>query len=71
MSLFCRIQNLHISQTRNVNIINVERFCRIQNLHISQTVIPNPANTSLFCRIQNLHISQTERARYEYNDKVL
>ena len=35
--MFCRIQNLHISQT--ISSINLSKtmFCRIQNLHISQT----------------------------------
>ena len=34
---FCRIQNLHISQTPNHFIYVDFKFCRIQNLHISQT----------------------------------
>ena len=34
---FCRIQNLHISQTKNRAIFSAVLFCRIQNLHISQT----------------------------------
>ena len=35
--MFCRIQNLHISQTfRRINRVEFW-FCRIQNLHISQT----------------------------------
>ena len=34
---FCRIQNLHISQTLQMVRIAVGTFCRIQNLHISQT----------------------------------
>ena len=37
MEKFCRIQNLHISQTLAGVIINLSVFCRIQNLHISQT----------------------------------
>ena len=36
--LFCRIQNLHISQTRTAFITSKDKFCRIQNLHISQTI---------------------------------
>ena len=35
--MFCRIQNLHISQTSLVTNFNSNSFCRIQNLHISQT----------------------------------
>ena len=34
---FCRIQNLHISQTLLWTFKRSYRFCRIQNLHISQT----------------------------------
>ena len=34
---FCRIQNLHISQTTSRVSIVSNAFCRIQNLHISQT----------------------------------
>ena len=37
--MFCRIQNLHISQTNKITRINTPWFCRIQNLHISQTDI--------------------------------
>ena len=35
---FCRIQNLHISQTVEVVGFIHLVFCRIQNLHISQTI---------------------------------
>ena len=35
--MFCRIQNLHISQTTTRPIVCKNPFCRIQNLHISQT----------------------------------
>ena len=35
---FCRIQNLHISQTSKLDSKEYRSFCRIQNLHISQTV---------------------------------
>ena len=35
--MFCRIQNLHISQTRILRKRRIRKFCRIQNLHISQT----------------------------------
>ena len=35
--MFCRIQNLHISQTGVLSICDAIEFCRIQNLHISQT----------------------------------
>ena len=56
---FCRIQNLHISQTSKSLYSDSRWFCRIQNLHISQTQINNLLNTKKFCRIQNLHISQT------------
>mgnify|MGYP001680947785 CR=1 FL=1 len=35
--MFCRIQNLHISQTCLINKAPTFKFCRIQNLHISQT----------------------------------
>ena len=38
LNLFCRIQNLHISQTRRYWRLQPLKFCRIQNLHISQTV---------------------------------
>ena len=34
---FCRIQNLHISQTEQLKQVLLYKFCRIQNLHISQT----------------------------------
>ena len=34
---FCRIQNLHISQTNTGATTVYHVFCRIQNLHISQT----------------------------------
>ena len=34
---FCRIQNLHISQTQLRVVPEKALFCRIQNLHISQT----------------------------------
>ena len=37
MLMFCRIQNLHISQTYRKAILKRYLFCRIQNLHISQT----------------------------------
>ena len=56
---FCRIQNLHISQTVVVVDLKSIAFCRIQNLHISQTFNMNTGGIYLFCRIQNLHISQT------------
>ena len=36
-SVFCRIQNLHISQTNLDVLEGSPPFCRIQNLHISQT----------------------------------
>ena len=39
MEEFCRIQNLHISQTCVQIRINFTMFCRIQNLHISQTIL--------------------------------
>ena len=56
---FCRIQNLHISQTYVDVLVCLPLFCRIQNLHISQTIkLPNSSHYK-FCRIQNLHISQT------------
>ena len=35
---FCRIQNLHISQTFIQHQEGTLQFCRIQNLHISQTL---------------------------------
>ena len=35
---FCRIQNLHISQTITFFLFVFQKFCRIQNLHISQTL---------------------------------
>ena len=35
---FCRIQNLHISQTGIAKANHRKAFCRIQNLHISQTL---------------------------------
>ena len=35
--MFCRIQNLHISQTNISQDEAYTKFCRIQNLHISQT----------------------------------
>ena len=35
---FCRIQNLHISQTSDGKTAWEAVFCRIQNLHISQTL---------------------------------
>ena len=57
---FCRIQNLHISQTVAETIKNPCQFCRIQNLHISQTDRLKVYYDELFCRIQNLHISQTK-----------
>ena len=56
---FCRIQNLHISQTLTGAITLTGWFCRIQNLHISQTYGVNSNLSRPFCRIQNLHISQT------------
>ena len=56
---FCRIQNLHISQTCLLFSVRVDMFCRIQNLHISQTASQAAACSVQFCRIQNLHISQT------------
>ena len=58
--MFCRIQNLHISQTTGAKKTTTILFCRIQNLHISQTLSEVYWNSVLFCRIQNLHISQTE-----------
>ena len=36
---FCRIQNLHISQTFPIPDKRCDMFCRIQNLHISQTEV--------------------------------
>ena len=57
--MFCRIQNLHISQTTHIFVVKTTLFCRIQNLHISQTKQVINFIISLFCRIQNLHISQT------------
>ena len=56
---FCRIQNLHISQTVVVVDLKSIAFCRIQNLHISQTSSGCYCRNKRFCRIQNLHISQT------------
>ena len=56
---FCRIQNLHISQTLIFPASLLSAFCRIQNLHISQTIKRDTRLTYPFCRIQNLHISQT------------
>ena len=56
---FCRIQNLHISQTIFLLVISLTLFCRIQNLHISQTEHDTNLLEFMFCRIQNLHISQT------------
>ena len=56
---FCRIQNLHISQTYSFVYLKNLVFCRIQNLHISQTTPTVYTRTVGFCRIQNLHISQT------------
>ena len=41
---FCRIQNLHISQTKSVSDVSDVSFCRIQNLHISQTVCKSRKN---------------------------
>ena len=46
MTKFCRIQNLHISQTRTLGYIRLLWFCRIQNLHISQTNYSN-----IFCDV--------------------
>ena len=57
--MFCRIQNLHISQTSHECNVCLVEFCRIQNLHISQTSSEPGVTVRLFCRIQNLHISQT------------
>ena len=56
---FCRIQNLHISQTKHIIEWLLTMFCRIQNLHISQTYSWLLWFWIWFCRIQNLHISQT------------
>ena len=39
ISLFSRIQNLHISQTDGEVVTSGYTFSRIQNLHISQTVL--------------------------------
>ena len=57
--MFCRIQNLHISQTIRQTCVTRQKFCRIQNLHISQTYEKTQRKNERFCRIQNLHISQT------------
>ena len=58
--MFCRIQNLHISQTVGSILTDEGEFCRIQNLHISQTETVEEILAKMFCRIQNLHISQTD-----------
>ena len=66
--MFCRIQNLHISQTVDLSIASGIPFCRIQNLHISQTMQLEEVERKKFCRIQNLHISQTRMPIYIYSD---
>ena len=56
---FCRIQNLHISQTQpvfqqyHVQVLQNSKFTYLSNHSLRN--LPN----RLFCRIQNLHISQT------------
>ena len=60
--MFCRSQNLHISQTWQGLNLRLNMFCRSQNLHISQTYIMGESGAGKFCRSQNLHISQTSLA---------
>ena len=64
LCLFCRNQNLHISQTLELVTTTFIKFCRNQNLHISQTTPTIIFITWMFCRNQNLHISQTSKLRF-------